>query len=447
MSDFFSHPRVQELILQEPMLRGLDRRIFEHIRDAIKEVEPSFPPYNPYLYEPLLTDVGKLLDRCLAYRREGYELEAQAVRTALEYDLFEKVAGTEADLIKTVTSTTAVDAQKAAQEAAADAFDGGDSLSKGFKVLTGKGAASLKATADSEASRREGLEKKLEYIRKHQKLLKDRHTTIGHALNYEERRARVIDLLIPDVKEAYQKARAAKAGLEAQLGIFSKQSWSFPTITDDNEKDVSFLDRLVVWTRGAMKAYEVDCLDDVAFDRVIPLVSAWAHAIAPLIDQQVFNASMSTGKGKVGATIKVAIPAGFEKARVRGVGLSIATAHADELRDGLILFGSWAALIFPPPQSDPFHRVAHVIQRSPIVLGRVGVYQLNNPPEMQSGEEVWNLDPREGEWKVVVEPATNFGRRDPLAWPRELAWLKDIKLHLRIVARPKKAAADWDFGA
>src|SRR5262249_49415155 len=87
---YFRSTQVANLINKpNAILKESDPPLYEHFRSPIQAANTSTPVYDPYLYESLMADVAKLLDRCLANRRECSDLEAQGVRRALEYDLFE----------------------------------------------------------------------------------------------------------------------------------------------------------------------------------------------------------------------------------------------------------------------------------------------------------------------------------------------------------------------
>jgi hypothetical protein len=446
--NFFRSPQVVNLIAKKPMLKGFDKLLYEYIREAIQSTSPITPIYNPYLYESLLSDVAKLLDRCLAYRRECADLEAQAVRRALEFELFEDLYPKALDLQNLATSTTALERQRAASDTASSAFN-----EAGFKALY-KGTAEALTTQETlEGGKRAALEAILKRAKQHQELLEFRHTTPGHALNYTERRDRVIDLLVQDVIEAYQKARGAKLGLEVQLGLKDDSQWPFPVIAG-NDSDVFFLDRFVLWARSVAQRYEILVQDEEVFERVIPLVFPWTEDLSgsnpkSVITQATFDNAMG-GEGRLIVNIKDPLPtdAQVQRLRVRGIGLSIGVQPPDFWTNfSQFTTRSWSAVVLPPAQRDPYQaNPSALLARGTAVLGRVGIYRADLAPEMYSGAGVWNVDPR-GEWTIVVDRLMNFPFSSIDAtwgtWPRSKALLKDIKLHLRLAGRPSGVPSDW----
>lgn len=113
---------INKLARNSPWLKDtLDKLLFEHIQDAIKPVQSRYPDpdINPYLYENLMADVSRLLDRCLAYRRECADLERQAVSRALDYDLFGNISANDEDLNRLLTDTSPLTEIQRGQQATA----------------------------------------------------------------------------------------------------------------------------------------------------------------------------------------------------------------------------------------------------------------------------------------------------------------------------------------
>lgn len=157
--------------------------------------------------------------------------------------------------------------------------------------------------------------------------------------------------------------------------------------------------------------------------------------------------------------LNTVIPKSFENVRIRGISLSAGHKLGED--QALSLLGphrSWAALVFPPDEEvqdayrlKPYENVV-TIKRSPAVLGKIAVFRAESAAPWYSGESIWNVDPRNGTWKIVIEPLANiFAANDPYIqqyWPRAYSVLVDMKLHLKLVARPKSDPHDWtrEFG-
>jgi hypothetical protein len=414
VDDLYKDAKVQGLVKTKPMLKGLDKLLYVHLREAIKDVQATVPPYNPYLYEPLLADSSKLLDKCLAYRRECLDLESQAVRRALEYQLFTELAEDERSLNSHLTNTSALSAHATAQTNAASGFMASDNDLRPFGALYAGGATAAQEAIDNEARKRTTLDERLNKLAAHQVRLELRHTTPGHALNYQQRRERVIELIKQDLSEAFQKSRAARAGILGQLGLGDNEKYPFPVITD-SEADVHFLDQLVLWLRDLLRRYELDTSEDVIFERTIPLVQPhWHDGVTEkrLVEKESFKAKMNDRKDGLVSLVDLGsvIPKAFRRVRVRGVALSAGWLPASRDTEGASFL--WSALVFFPSQPDPYKSApesssasARPVVRVPAVLGRIGVFRSDSLPAYSTGEEVWNADPTTGTLQVLVEPS------------------------------------------
>lgn len=443
----FVEPSVKALQVKYQWMSGLDKLAYEHIRDVVQECDKKIPPYDGLLYEALLSDASKSLDRCVAYRNQCSDLEAQAVRRALEYSLFQDTYEQQMALQDLQTETAALVNQKKAYDLSAAAF-GNTTIDNGFKALHKGSAESIADQVEVEGKKRIQLKSLLEKVKSHQELLEKRHSTPGHALNYQERRDRVLELLKQELEIGYQKARAAEAGIRVQLKLESVSS-PFPKIVG-SDADSGFLDALVRWTRSIISIYEQFSLKDVAFERVIPLVAPYKIAknstgSLSLITAATLDAALQD-KGQVSFSLKDALPSDATLQHVRLRSLGIAIAGPKGQAEAVLEAYSWSCLVFLPPQLDPFSPpgLTSTLQRNPVLIGRAFLDQSANPPEYVVGPEIWNADPRPGNWTIVVELLVNHTQMPiPDASLRAYSLLKDIKLHLKFVAQPSSNPADW----
>src|SRR5262249_2757376 len=130
-----------------------------------------------------------------------------------------------------------------------------DNLKSLAPAYTGAAKATGKAI-DNQGKKKTALGERLTWLTKYQDALQKRHTTTGHALNYGERRDRIIQLITQEIKEAYQKAVAARAGLITQLGLTERADYAFP-VPVGKDSDSDFLDRFVLWARDMIRSYEI----------------------------------------------------------------------------------------------------------------------------------------------------------------------------------------------
>jgi len=460
-----------------------DKLLYEDIRDAVNSVKDAVPPYNPYLYESLMADVSRLLDRCLAYRRECAALECAAVSRAMDYWLFGQISPNDATLNALLTDTSAlVDTQKGQASSAQALNNAADATGlKAFAPSFGGSAAAATDAITVQNNKLSALTARLGILASYENLLQMQHTTPGHALNYAERRARVVNLIKQDVAEAYQKAIAARACMIMQLGLTENQNYAFPIIAGD-ATDVDFLDRFVMWARDVLRSYEIYCEAEVTFELIVPLFAPyWSdftngvppnppdpnHPTDPAHDKVLVAASAwsvmtaALGGGQINVSLKPALPAPLipngsaippyrPNARLRSIGLSAGVPN------GVDPTFSWSGVIFLPAQPSPYDtvqlpnkpkrkltsRASGPPPRPPVILGRIFSYRYDATPAGSSGDEVWNVDPTTNIIQIYIQPMALQGGQRPTR-TRDADDLKDLKLHLRFVARPSPNMADW----
>jgi len=467
----FETTEIQRLAKTSPWITNVfvdDKLLYEYIRDAVNDVKDKDPPYNPYLYESLMADVSAALDRCLAYRRECAGLESQAVNRALEYELFQKTSNTDALLNALLTDTSSLsEAQKGQDQTGKALAKVSDNLKNLAPAYTGAAKATGKAI-ENEDKKRKALGERLKSLTDYQEALQRRHTTTGHALNYGERRDRVIQLITQEIKEAYQKAIAARAGLITQLGLTESKDYAFP-VPVGKDSDSDLLDRFVLWARDMIRSYEIYSEDEITFEMVVPLGSPYYNDFqSPQNERHFYTHDQLKGElssnsrtgGLLTINLKDAFPAvlranAAEKyepnVRLRGIGLSAGTTKEIDPTY------SWSGVIVLPTQPTPYESVSlpgasvdrdrssRVITRPPVVLGRIFPYRFDATPALSSGEEVWNADPGAGPTLIYIQLMARGGA-GYLDKPRGYDFIEDLKLHLRLAARPNRDVTEWQKG-
>jgi len=425
-----------------------DKLIYEEIREAVLNVtRPS--RYDPLLYERHLSDVSRLLDRCLAYRRECADLERQAINRALEYQLFTDMKEYSEELTSQLTATLPLERTRDGQAATGNALQAVKNELKALSPAYIGGADSSQAAIEIQSAKKRTLDSILDLQTKYQKDLQLRHETPGHALNYAERRNRVVSLLKQDVAEAYEKALAACAGLQAQLAVSaSKYPFPVPHEETQKDKDIDLLDNFVMWTRDVLAEFERYLSDETTFDLVIPLVQPYGlpDAVSKgfFYEKNAFMdllASKADTAGRFSIDLSNAIPIGISGAdhhvRLRGIGIS--ASLVEPINQTL----SWSAVIFLPPQPHPTaafskRKILRIDNaptqlRPPIVLGRILPYSDGVNPVMNFGDEVWNAV-LTGGTVIYLQPIVLNGSSD--APPdRGRATLNDLKVHVKIAAK------------
>src|SRR5262245_34370072 len=94
----------------------------EDINQTVGSLVGKIPPWDPYQVDDILVDVSRLLDRCLAYRREVQDIDVLAIKQVLEFDLFKNQLETLRALEIEAPLKDQRDAEKEGQEAAANDF-------------------------------------------------------------------------------------------------------------------------------------------------------------------------------------------------------------------------------------------------------------------------------------------------------------------------------------
>lgn len=360
--------------------------------NKIASEERNIFTHNPRLVEPLLGEIASLLDRCLSYRREGAELElagvaAGAARIASDalLDIDRKIA--------------AIDVSRDAAEILAKNYpDVAASYEKAADRELGVGNSyqlRVQAEANTKVSER-SLERgnlvlgKLVYTQEIERQMQGRHDVSCNAHNYSERFERLAKLYQSDITTAYRRALAASAGL-ASLFEFTT---AVPTPSENG-----FLDKLVIWTRDAMRAVTLVGEREIELIKLIPIPIPTASTGSASIDK-LFD--------------------GFKMVRLKSIAASFTLDGGDTKNTnegngsiGVLLVKSDSKL--GPKVVVPFPAVRQfTAQRDPI-----GV----------DGGLIYNVDPR-GNWSFRVSSKGMNGIGGE--WLRATT-IKQIILHLRVV--------------
>lgn len=369
------------------------------------------PSHDPYQVEDHLEEIGRLLDNCLAYRREIYELQAQATKTALEYELFSK----QLDALKKLEIAEGVAKQLAAQRGHyTNAVAGFTEV--GFKANS---SASLAATVAGLAweEQRTGLVKtKWELVEQYQKSLNARHSESGNALNYVERFNRVLAFYKEDVTTAYELARAVSAGLRIVADI----NTSLPPINNNN-----YLDKLIEWNRAVVKQFNKFHREDVQSEITIPL----RHLSS--LRTNYSDQMKEDGAGELQFDLTDYFNAGIKNLRLKGVALSFGVNSPEGTA---LAFQHVGAVIVPPNTIDPFGAAPteKTIPRHPLLV-QAAIGNRSVPVEYVSSTNTNNVNPR-GQWTIIVSKKiiVSDGEDRP---KRTEAKFKNFYLHLLVASQ------------
>jgi hypothetical protein len=387
-------------------LKDFEKPLDIEVLAAIQALDLTPPPYEPLLVEQLLTDVSSLLDRCLAYRREAYELELSAVSYAAEYSLFLDLAP----------------------------------INEQVELLSLKAAQALAKEPPVDDSPKGPIATKWRLMKEHRAELQRRHETRGNAHNFPERYKRVLRLLAEDIREASVKASCAAIGLKLVYGITEPL---LPPTTENvdlnSQAPKDYLDELVAWTRTMIRELERLRERWIEYDLVVPVSQPWAEDGSELVPSGPTAAAFKKdGLLELRANLAKSFP-NLRNVRLRALGLSLGWAlqkpgpnHGYEVSKRRAY--RYRAIVFTPLQRG-VKQASY--RRPPVHLGDVGVFWPDDTVALEGGPAVHNVDPR-GEWIIRLDRRAAFVNEKEIT--TETLGILDLKIHLRVAAESAVAA-------
>jgi hypothetical protein len=401
---------------------GVDELIYNALHPIVDS------PYDAYQIEALISSAGMLLDRCVVYRQQMYDLEVAGVKWALDYQLYSDLKGD----LQVIELAKWIEEQhkeeKQGQQDAKTAFQGGagQPLPDGFAALANKNFDALGKAITGETDRKKAVDGKWKTMDAYQLVLQDRHTTPGSAFNYWERYQNIGVFLEQDVKIAYKKIISINSVLKEIYGIDPV----FDTPSRANY--INYVGYLIGYLRKMIDDIEIATKDEVEFDHIVYL-HQWRHLGGAGNYQRITDVAWGTlmaGQGLIAVDLTDEFKDVFDgRIRVRAIGLSMST---DDPGNPTTRAKRAIAAVFPPPSSDGK-------PRAPIVMEEIGVTIPGNV-KLVSCSQVMNIDPR-GPWKIQL--SANFGWADNAPHARIGADPLDIKLHLRLRTFLKRDFHAW----
>jgi hypothetical protein len=394
------------------------------------------PSYDPYQIESLISSVSTILDRCLVYRREMYDLEEQAVRRALEYQLFLDQYNAQLNIelaprIETQRSIESQGQQQAYNNFSTESPPSG--LSTGFASIAQASSRSAQEAVTGEQERKQNVQTKWEALKTFQNRLQHRHQTPGNPLNYCERYNRTKAFLVQDIGTAYQKIKCITVGIKKLFDL------DFPL---EDPFEYGYLDYLVSYIRkNVIENVEIATLNEVDFEHVVSIkqkrvLNPNGANIYQLVPNPVYDAAIApSGNGLLSFSLANEFPAAVQRLRLKAVGVSIISENATDLGNRM---RSVAVALFPP-QTENLFLPGNFITRSPIIIEKVGIFD-PNVTKLVSGSSFNNIDPR-GDWKIQVSsnlifPDINPHGRNPIN-------VQEIKLHLKLTSILAHDTSAW----
>ena len=209
----------------------LDKTLEEYTIKELQVSGPNIGAYNPLQVEIHLAEGARLLDLCLSQRKEIFQLESQAILSALDICLSLQTLELDHKLAQIHLAASASQAQL-------PPGDGNTSLGTRYDIF------------------RHALRERLKL-----------HNRSGSALNYGERVRFLRKMYVDNLRLAFQRVHAAWRGM----------AFAFRIKTEDPEAytpaDGNMLDFLVQWMRRAITAVEESDAHERVLDIRIHLVA------------------------------------------------------------------------------------------------------------------------------------------------------------------------------
>jgi hypothetical protein len=422
--------RIRQQILSRKY-RWLENAIVvadDEIQKKLEELSSKTPPYDLFQVEALLSEISEGLDRCLAFRKECQEYEVSATMYALEYELF----ADQVDALQELENTDSLQAQRLAEAAAhknaVTAFEGDNQeLTAGLKEVSRGLSEAAKIAGNWEAKKATFVAKKWDALRSYHKALRERHSAPGCALNFEERIARALPLLLDELTCAYWKARSAEAGLQQIFGIGTAPLAACRT-----------LDGLVTWVRDAIEKLSIHKEKESSFLHVVMMMKAYKKGSASVMPwPDYLNVIGEDQTGRFEFDLANHLPKHFGRARVKSIGLSYSRDANVDLTNPNNSRHALSGVVIPPPQKNSI--IGADQARNAIVISRFGIFKPDAPPEMVAAPSINNIDPK-GKWAIIVGQIDDYPDNQTDRWRGK--GFADIRLHLQLagVVEPASVA-------
>ncbi|WP_143348625.1 hypothetical protein [Ensifer adhaerens] len=419
-------------------LEEFEHTIGFHISSKISEISNEIPRHDYVQVEFLLRDCSRVLERCLAYRREYLDLDARAVARAAELKLF-RLQRPILEAIESQGETQGVfEAENNGYISAETAFRSDVSaLGKGFAEAYSGMKGTLQARRGLEESRLQLISQKWQNLAAHEDSIEAKSATTGHSLNYGDRARRVREFLIDDVTEAFLKSKAVNAGLKYLFG--TEDSLPAPHSPDGSVNE-DYLDELVDWCRRSVRNLETFTDRDIDVRYIVPVIgrrlseSNAKQFVTTVTDAAYKSAFASNSTTNLEIDLTNFFPPQIKKLRLRSVGISVVRADDDKPAGRALRYN---AILFPPEIPDPFSVLGGSIARVPVLLTSITT---DESVEMAEGTNTNNINPA-GIWRLAI--GTTVLTRGTNSPSKNAMTPLDLRLHLTISCQPSASLADW----
>lgn len=418
MADVISLASVRADQPKYPWLTPLVVSLDSITATELRPVADKDPMFDPYQVEDHLEEITRLLDNCLAYRREIQDLQSLATKSALDYELFTKQVSSAKQLEIAKGVKDQLEAVRPHYNNAATGF-----AEAGEKALATASFVGAEKGIIWEEQRARLIQEKWDLVEQYQSALSARHSEKGNSLNYVDRFNRVLDFYKEDIKQAYALARAVVAGIRIittdNLTSVDLKA-DLPDLSDDN-----YLDKLVFWCRSLARRMNYFHSHDAQSEITIPLRNL--SALKTNFSDQMKDG----GAGELIFDLSSYFPPGMRCLRLKGVALSYGAANPAEAS---LRYMQVAGLVVPPSTLDPFGAAPNdkTVPRHPLLVEAV-LGDKMVPPRYVTSPNFNNISPK-GQWTVLVsKKVTKSDEKDRPA--RTEALIQNINLHLLLASQ------------
>lgn len=415
-------------------LPPLEVSLDTQLRAWLEEREHEQPEYNGYQFEKFFAEAGMHLDACLRFAKEAANLEAEAVQQAMAYRLFQRNSETIKEIESSGWNKGLLESVLTSSTASAKAFKELDhSLAIGLSTLSEGSVQTAEKKLELSSQIRSLIGQKWGAIDDYEDALQQRHSTAGHALNYQERLKHVLVRLFDEFGMAYFKSKSVFLFFTKILGL-DQDELRIPDSSSTN-----LLEEMISWHRMIAKTLAKNSQEEIEFDHTVHLTQFFGG-------ESLITAADFANTANTDRSFEINLREHFFKQisnlRVRAIGCSCDTVwQLDEPKHRYM----WtrAAIFAPQPRDLTSASKDAVTNIPPVILDRVTLTDPNSQPPMIATGRTLNVDPR-GDWTIKVGKNFSYWAQPAAGYLVNGANLLDLRLHLRLRGRPRTSVSEWD---
>jgi hypothetical protein len=410
----------------------------DRLVNRVTEIWDKSSPYDAYLVERNLSEVGRHLENMIAYRNQILTFEESSVRAALDFELFKQ----NADRLQRLDvaewhagqSKLESDEQKTASQFFAGVDSGVEPLAKGFSSVSAAAARVASQRNTDELKRIADVKAKWITIREYQNEIEARFNMPGHVMNLPDRAAKLQTLLLDEVEVAFQKSKTIASAVAV---LFDMTGYSVELPRPAAGTD--YLNEWLLWHKGLSRGIAIASQKEVESEVSIGFTQTTSYGSQPMKDAD-FIAKLN-GDLLLELDTTILFTDSFQYLKLKGVGISFGAEKAALNDDPSYKYVYCKAIVFPPTVEDlVFKDKNRLLRREPMIFDKVSLTDPNTKNGgFFRGANIENIDPR-GLWKIKIP---NFIGWTGHSMRKVSEMMTDLRLHFLVQSRPKNTPADW----